>query len=90
MRNEMKPPTLPAAAIAALGLGKKIDAIKVVRRESGTDLKDAKDLVEAYVRSNPELQSSFAAAQSEAGRTALWWLVAIVGAVVLGFILIKR
>ena len=36
----------PAAAEAALLKGNKIEAIKIVRKDRGVDLKEAKDLVE--------------------------------------------
>ncbi|NJN40189.1 MAG: hypothetical protein HC807_04105 [Gammaproteobacteria bacterium] len=40
---------LPEAAIAALGAGNKIDAIKLVREATGLGLKEAKEAVERYV-----------------------------------------
>jgi len=40
---------LPEAAIAALGAGNKIDAIKIVREATGLGLKEAKEAVEQYV-----------------------------------------
>jgi ribosomal protein L7/L12 len=71
-------PPLSTAAISALHRGNKIEAIKIVREELNIGLKEAKDAVDDYVRSQPALQSSFAAAQSEAKRSALLWLVLIV------------
>lgn len=62
---------LPTAAVSALNGGNKIEAIKIVRRERGLGLKEAKDEVDAYVRAHPALQASFAAAQGEAKRNAL-------------------
>jgi len=49
---------LPPAAVAALSNGNKIEAIKIVRQEWGTDLKDAKDAVDAYVRTQPALAAT--------------------------------
>lgn len=48
---------LPAAAIAALHEGKKIDAIKIVRIEARVGLKEAKERVEDYIALNPQLQA---------------------------------
>jgi hypothetical protein len=48
-------------------------------------LKEAKDVVEAYVRSQPALQSSLAVAQTEANRRALLWLAAIIGLAILAY-----
>lgn len=72
---------LPVAAIAALNRGNKIEAIKIVRRERGVELKAAKDAVEEYLRSQPALAASFARKQADATRSALRWLVfvAVVG-----------
>ena len=69
--------TLPAAAVAALHRGQKIEAVKIVRAESGIDLKEAKQRVEQYLRTEPLVQASFAEMQARSGRTALWWISAI-------------
>ncbi len=71
-------PSLSSAAIAALHQGNKIEAIKIVREQRNIGLKEAKDAVDDYVRSQPVLQSSLAAAQSVAKRKALFWLVALI------------
>jgi len=49
-------PQISVQAIAALQLGNKIEAIKLVREATGLGLKEAKDLVERYLRDHPELQ----------------------------------
>lgn len=41
---------LPFAAISAIENGKKLEAIKIVREETGLGLKEAKDLVEQYAK----------------------------------------
>jgi hypothetical protein len=46
---------MPLDAIGALALGHKIEAIKIVRKEKALSLKEAKALVEAYERDNPDL-----------------------------------
>ena len=69
---------LPPAAVGALQRGNKIEAIKIVRTEQKVDLKDAKDAVEAYIASQPALQSSMAAAQKAGKGIALRWLVVLV------------
>lgn len=48
---------LPEAVIAAIQSGRKIDAIKILRGETGLGLKDAKHAVDAYVRRHPDLAS---------------------------------
>jgi len=85
----MPPPSrpFPAAAIAALSNGRKIEAIKIVREEWGTDLKDYKDAVEAYVKSQPALAATMQEASANSQRSGLTWLfvVALVGAVIYYF-----
>ena len=88
--NEQSRNALSAAAIAALRQGNKIEAIKLVRREKGLELKEAKDLVDTYMRSDPDLQASVADARSDTARNALWWLAAILAVVVAAYVVIAR
>lgn len=76
---------LPVAAIAALNKGNKIEAIKIVRRERGVDLKQAKDAVDEYLRSQPALQASLAAKQAEARDSALRWLAIVIAIAVFAY-----
>ena len=70
----------PAAAIAALTKGHKIEAIKIVRQEWSLGLKEAKDAVETYVKTRPDLTSQF----QEAGNNRLWlWLLVLLTAILL-------
>ena len=83
-------PSLSIAAIAALHRGNKMEAIKIVREEQNSGLKEAKDAVEDYIRNQPTLQSSFAAAQSETKRTALRWLVMFIGLAILSYYFLAK
>jgi hypothetical protein len=78
---------VPAAAIAALSNGKKIEAIKIVREEWGPDLKDSKDAVEAAVKTQPALAATMQEASANSQRSGLTWLfvVALIGAVIYYF-----
>ena len=76
---------LSTAAISALHHGNKIEAIKIVREERHIGLKEAKDVVDDYVRSHPGVQSSLAAAQIETKRRALLWLVGPIVLAILGY-----
>jgi hypothetical protein len=79
------PPLLSPAAIAALHKGNKIEGIKIVRQERGIGLKEAKDAVEQYLASQPALQSSLAAQQTEITRRVLLWLALIVAAAIFAY-----
>lgn len=47
-------PQLPASAIAALSRGRRIEAIKMVRKQTGLGLKESKELIEAYEQQHPQ------------------------------------
>jgi ribosomal protein L7/L12 len=83
-------PQLSANVIAALQKGNKIEAIKIVRQEQRLDLKDAKDLVERYVQSEPALQAPLAAAASDARNKALQWFLILLALVLVGYYFLRR
>ncbi len=58
---------LSAAVISAIQSGRKIEAIKILREESGMGLKEAKDAVEAYQRRHPEFGLSDGATGEASG-----------------------
>ena len=67
----------PPAAIAALSSGNKIEAIKIVRQEWGVDLKDAKDAVEAYIKTQPGLAATMQEAAASSKRGCVTWLLVL-------------
>jgi ribosomal protein L7/L12 len=66
--------TLPESVIAALARGNRIEAIKQLRAQRGLGLKEAKDTVDDYLRTQPALQRKLAAAQAAARKGCLRWL----------------
>jgi hypothetical protein len=78
-------PILPPSAIAALYQGNKIAGIKIVREERNIGLKEAKDAVEQYLASQPSLQSTIDAAQSEGKQSFLLWLVVTLVSVIVAY-----
>jgi hypothetical protein len=54
-------PPLPPAAVAALQLGRQIEAIKILRQEQGLGLREAKDRVDRYLLDNPVLRERLTA-----------------------------
>ena len=79
------PATLPAAAIEALGRGQTIEAIKIVRQEQRLDLRDAKQAVDRYLASQPDLKQQLEEAQAESRRGCLTWVVAILALLAGGY-----
>jgi ribosomal protein L7/L12 len=82
--------TLPAAALAALQQGNKIAAIRALRIARNMSLKEAKDIVDDYVRSRPELQQSLAAAWKRTTSTKVVLAIVIVAALLLLLRLFSR
>ena len=68
-------PPFPPTAIPALEQGKTIEAIKIIRQESGLGLKESKDLVDAYLKGRPDLQRRLEVVQTEARQGFVKWLV---------------
>ena len=46
---------IPPAAISAIEKGSIIEAIKIVREDTGMGLKEAKDFVDQYIKDNPSI-----------------------------------
>lgn len=66
MTNESaKSSTLSNAAVELLWRRDVIGTIKVARQERNLGLKEAKDLVDAYIRSQPSLRQKLEQAQAE-------------------------
>lgn len=80
---------LPAEAIAALGRGNVLEAIKAVRLNRPIGLKEAKDQVDAYVRSRPALKQTMEEfhAQSRQGVLRFLIFLAAVGACIAYFVM---
>ncbi|MBX3703702.1 MAG: hypothetical protein KF822_08010 [Steroidobacteraceae bacterium] len=68
---------LPAAAAAALSLGRMVDAIRHVREAEGLGLMEAKLRVDAHVRSNPVLMAQFEERQARMRRRVFLWVLGI-------------
>ncbi len=90
MESDRSKDSLSPAAISALARGNKVEAIKLVREERRLGLKEAKDLVEEYLRTDPSAQASFSVAQGQSGRRALWWLAVAVAVGVLAYVLFGK
>lgn len=87
MQDPTQSSTLSNAAVELLWRGDVIGAIKVVRVERNLGLKEAKDLVDAYIRSQPSLRLKLEQAQAEAWRKLKRGLiVALIFAAVAAFI----
>jgi ribosomal protein L7/L12 len=66
---------IPQAAVSALWRGNAIEAIRLVRQEQHIGLKEAKDQVDAYLRSQPILKKKMEQVQADSREGLLRWLV---------------
>ncbi|MBM4125871.1 MAG: hypothetical protein FJ247_00775 [Nitrospira sp.] len=68
-------PDLPKAAVDALWQGNVIKAIKVVRQELNIGLKESRNVVDAYIASQPALKKKMDKVLATAQRRFISWLV---------------
>lgn len=78
-------PSLSPDAMSALRGGNMIEAIRLIRAESGLGLKEAKDVAESYVRTDPELADIYARRGPPVG-IALAIVIAIAAIAIVGFL----
>jgi len=75
------------AVVAAIRNGRKIDAIKLLREESGLGLKEAKEAVEAFVDRNPGMAGRMGPqGDSSFGRIVLIGIVVAAGIALYRFV----
>lgn len=80
---------IPSSAIAALELGNKIEAVKIVREATGKGLKESKDQVEQYLAEHEGLAQRYHALQSEHNRKSLQYLAVFILIVVAAYYLLS-
>lgn len=83
--TEHKARELPAAAIAALTKGRKIEAVKILRSEWNIDLKEAKDHVEQYLSGINPSQGARKAPAVDTGTGRLLSFILLVIVVAIGY-----
>ena len=67
----------PKAASEALWQGNVIEAIKVVRQDRNLGLKEAKDLVDAYIASQPALKKKMDQVLATAQQRFIRWMIGL-------------
>ena len=68
-------PDLPKAAVDALWQGNVIEAIQVVRKERNIGLKESRNVVDAYIASQPALNKKMDKVLATAQRRFIRWLI---------------
>lgn len=75
--DHLEPAAFPMDAIEALRRGNKIEAIKLVRLARNIGLKEAKDAVEDYLRTQPALLQQLNISQARGREGFVRWLIVI-------------
>lgn len=88
--NEQKEKELPDAAITALTNGRKIEAVKIVRRERGVGLREAKDAVDHYLSTMDPSQAARRAPTTDTGTGRLLWFILVVAIVITAYYMWTR
>lgn len=78
-----------ADVVEALGQGRKIEAIRMLRRQTGLGLKDAKDAIDAYESMHATVGGLSPGQVPDSGR-GIWWAVVLVLVFFLGYLLLRR
>lgn len=80
---------IPPAAVARLAAGDFIGAIRLTREAQGIGLKDAKETVEHYLASHPEIRSRLDAVNAARRKAAFMNLLVVVALGVVVYALLK-
>ena len=88
--NQQKTEELPAAVIAALTKGRKIEAVKILRREWNTGLKESKEHVEHYLSSTNRSQGARRTPTVDAGIGRVLSFIILVIVVAIGYYMWAR
>ncbi len=80
---------LPQVAVTALWRGQVLEATKLVRADHNVGLKEAKELVTAYIQTQPALRNQIDQAQADTREGLVRWLIfLLVGGVGLAYLLL--
>lgn len=80
---------LPQAAVTALWRGQVVEAMKLVRAEQNISLKEAKELVTAYIQMQPALRNQIDQTEAATREGLVRWLIfLLVGGVGLTYLLL--
>lgn len=81
---------IPDRALDQLTRGSKIEAIKIVRVELGLGLKEAKDMVEDYLDTHPEVMSRLRTADASRAKSFYGYVVIILALAVLVYMYVTN
>ena len=86
MRAEPRIRELPLEAVALLGEGKLVDAIKLLRQTEGLSRREARRHIDAHFARDPMLRVQIEAQLGARRRRLFFWFLVVDLAIVAGFI----
>ena len=86
MRAEPRFKALPLEAVALLGEGKLVEAIKSVRQAEGLSRREARRRIDAHFAQDPMLRVQIETQQERARRRFFFWFLLVDLAITAGFI----
>jgi DNA-binding transcriptional MerR regulator len=81
---------LPGVVVEALKRGQKIEAIRLMREQTGLGLKEAKDAVDGYEVAHRDPLSGLSPGQVSETGSGIWWVVALVLACLVAYLVFRR
>ena len=79
--------SIPSEAISALENGNKIEAVKIIRDEAWITLKQASNVVEAFLESNPDVKAKFLERQNSAWNGFVYFVALLTMAAIIANLL---
>lgn len=86
MRADPRFKALPPEPAALLNEGRLIEAVKILRRSHGLDLKQAKDWIDSHIDDNPALRVQLETRQKAVRRKVFFWFLLVDGIVIAAII----
>jgi ribosomal protein L7/L12 len=81
--------SLPPNVVDALQKGQKIEAIRLMREQTGLGLKEAKDAVDAYQQIYRPADGLSPGQVSDTG-SGVWWVIGLVLVCLVGYMVLRR
>jgi len=81
--------SLPPDVVDALQKGQKIEAIRIMREQTGLGLKEAKDSVEGYQQLYRPADGLSPGQVGDTG-SGIWWVIGLVLVCVVGYMVLRR
>ncbi len=82
--------SLPPQVAQALQQGNKIEAIRLMREQTGLGLKESKDAVEAHRQFPPRIADELSPGQVGDTGSGIWWVIGLVLVCVVGYLVLRR